>query len=204
MIALFGGTFNPVHCGHIALAREVAIHYQLDSVEFLPSYLPVHRDEPQVSAELRCRMVELAIAPFAELKLNRMEIQRSGPSYSVDTLSAVNKAQPDRPICWLMGSDAFNGFQQWKQPQRILELAHLIVCARPGITLGADIFADHRLQPGTSLLDSPCGKIAVFDMRPNRCSATEIRNKLIQGLSVSECLPPPVLEFIRQQHLYEH
>lgn len=204
MIALFGGTFNPVHNGHIALAREVSSHFKLEKVDLLPSYFPVHRREPGVSADMRSRMVELAVAPYPELRLNRIEIDRSAPSYTVDTLRELKRVQPDQPICWMMGSDAFNDFNTWKEPEEILNLAHLIVCARPGVTLRADIFADHRLPTGTSLLDSQDGKIAFFAMRPNRCSATEIRKKLTQGLSSSECLPAPVLDFIRQQHLYEN
>ena len=103
-----------------------------------------------------------------------------------------------------MGSDAFNGFQQWKQPQRILELAHLIVCARPGVELSAPIYAQHWLNEGESLNDHPCGKISFFSMNPNPCAASDIREKLTQGLAVDQCLSQPVLDFIRQQQLYEN
>ena len=203
MKALFGGTFNPVHNGHIALAREVVAAFGLDGVELVPSFMPVHRDEPQTAPEMRERLVELAIAPYPELRLNRCEIERQGPSYSFDTLAVEKAVEPGQSLCWLLGADAFNDFLSWKNPRGILELANLIVCARPGILIERTIFPEHYLQPGESLKDFSSGKIAFFEMQPNTCRATRIRAQLASGdASVADCLSPAVLEFIRQHHLY--
>lgn len=203
MIALFGGTFNPVHNGHISLAREVTKHFTLDSVEFLPSFLPVHRDEPETSASIRKQMVKLAIQPYAELELNISEIDRAGPSYTVDTLRAIKASSPQQSVIWLMGADSFNSFSSWKNPVEILKLSHLIVCARPAVKLDTSRFAEHVIQPDESLKSFQAGKIAFYTMRPNDCSSTDIRKTLKAGLPVSGCLPESVLEFVRHMHLYE-
>ena len=168
MIALFGGTFNPIHNGHISLARQVADKFELDSVQLLPSYLPVHRDEPQIDAGVRLKMVELAINPYAELSVNDIEIRREGHSFSIDTLKALHEQYPDQSLCWLMGVDAFNGFESWKDPHGILKLANLIVCTRPDVSMQLSCFDSHVLADG------------------------------------EQCLPDTVLEFIRQNRLYEN
>lgn len=204
MIALFGGTFNPVHKGHISLARQVARKFELDSVQFLPSFLPVHRDEPQVESSMRLHMVELAIRPYPELTLNDSEIMRAGYSYSVDTLQALHHQYPQEALCWLMGVDAFNGFDNWKDPQGILQRANLIVCARPDVKLKPSRFDCHVLANSESLGHYKAGKIALFSMQPNSCSSTQIRSLLQSGQPATECLDDTVLEFIQHNKLYEN
>ncbi len=203
MKALFGGTFNPIHNGHLALASEVAAAFDLDCIEFLPSYQPVHRDAPETSSELRKQLVELAIAHNPQFSLNSSELERGGPSYAFDTLSNIKAQEPGTTICWLMGADSFNSFLSWYQPEGILQLAHLIVCQRPQVGLDKSIFAEHQLQPGQDLGEFASGKIVFYPMQPNPCSATSIRAELHSGGLADDCLPPPVLEFIQQNHLYE-
>lgn len=204
MIALFGGTFNPVHKGHISLARQAVRKFGLDSVQFVPSNLPVHRDEPQVEASMRLHMVELAISPYPELTLNDSEIAREGYSYSVDTLEAMHQQYPQQGLCWLMGVDAFNGFHTWKNPQRILQLANLIVCARPDVKPMTSRFDCHVLADSESLGHFKAGKIAFFPMQPNNCSSTQIRSLLQSGQSATGCLDDTVIEFIQHNQLYEN
>ena len=203
MIALFGGTFNPIHKGHISLAFEVIKAFGLESVEFLPSFLPVHRAIPETSASLRKQLVEIALAPYPELKLNSAEIDRQGSSYAIDTLLALTEEFPQQTICWLMGADSFNSFLSWRNPAGILQLANLIVCARPDIELDRSIFPSHHLQQNESLNSFTAGKIVFFPMQPNNCSSTRIRKLLQQGETAAECLPQPVLEFIKRNHLYK-
>lgn len=203
MIALFGGTFNPVHQGHIALAREVVKAFELKAVELLPSFIPVHRDTPKISASMRKHLVEIAIQPYPELILNTAEIDRQGPSYAIDTLHLLTEKFPGQAICWLMGADSFNSFSSWKQPDVILQMANLIVCTRPQVKLDQSTFPSNRLKQHEILSNFNSGKIAFYPMQPNNCSSTEIRKLLAQGETAEGCLAQPVLEFIRQNHLYE-
>ncbi len=203
MIALFGGTFNPIHEGHISLALEVKSAFNVESIEFLPNYISVHRETPEVSAELRKQLVELALKPYPDLTLNSCEIDRHGPSYAIDTVHFMTQKFPQQSICWLMGADSFNSLLSWKNPQGILQKANLIVCARPDIEIDLSIFSSHYLSKNESLSDFKSGRIAFHEMQPNSCSSTNIRRQLKQQLSVSGCLSQPVLEFIHRNELYK-
>ncbi len=202
MIALFGGTFNPVHQGHISLALEVLTAFELESVEFLPSYNPVHRETPETSADIRRQLVEIAINPYPELVLNSSEIDRKGASYAIDTLQFMADKFPHQSLCWLMGADSFNSFSSWKNPQGILQKANLIVCTRPDTVIDDNLFSSHYLLQNESLTDYKVGRIAFHAMTPNHCSSTKIRQLLKQQSSVSGCLAQPVLEFIHTNQLY--
>jgi len=202
MKALFGGTFNPIHRGHIALAREVRAAFALDSVEFIPSFQSVHRAQPETAPALREQMVQLALKPYPELTLNRCELLRQGRSFTVDTLCTIKQAAPSQTLCWLMGGDSFNSFADWHRPDEILQLANLIVCSRPAVELKPGRFEERLLPDGEKLGDFKCGRIAIFNMQPNHCSSTLIRQQFAQGETASDCLSPPVLEFIQQNNLY--
>ena len=208
MIGLLGGTFNPVHVGHLSLAKSVLNAFKLEQVEFIPSYQSVHRNQPDVAAELRRDMLALALQPHTQFCLNHLEIERRGPSYTVDTLQQIKQQKPGITLCWLLGVDAFNDFLSWKNPQGILRLAHLIVCTRPGHDPKKNIFPEHHLSLDEQLSDFTAGKIVFYEMPPNACSSTAIRAQLKRashGLdtSVTECLPQSVLKFIQQHQLYE-
>jgi nicotinate-nucleotide adenylyltransferase len=204
MKALFGGTFNPIHNGHIALARQVCEAFALHTVEFIPSFHSVHRAQPETAPALREQMLRLALQPYPELTLNNCELQRQGRSFTVDTLRAIKQANPRQSLCWLMGADSFNGFGDWHRPDEILRLANLIVCTRPGVELNTrGRFAGQVLAAGEKLADFDAGKIAVFKMSPNSCSSTRIRQQLAGGETAADCLPSAVLEFIHQHNLYK-
>jgi nicotinate-nucleotide adenylyltransferase len=200
--ALLGGTFNPVHAGHIAVALAVADAFRLSRIEFVPSLKPVHRDEPQVDAEQRLAMIELATAGHPQLGVNRCEIERGGSSYTVDTLETLHSEAPRTSLCWIMGSDAFNGFSSWKNPGRILELANLIVCARPDSELVPGPFDSKFLGPEDDLIFYDHGRIAFLHMTPNPCSSTGVRQALARRAPPVRCLAPPVLDFIQRNQLY--
>jgi nicotinate-nucleotide adenylyltransferase len=203
MIGLFGGTFNPIHNGHIQLALELQAKFSLQRVEFVPCFLPVHRDLPQIEPHQREQMVNLAIQAHEVLRLNSLELERGGASYTFDTLSQIKTAQPDLTLCWLMGVDSFNSFETWKNPDGILKLAHLIVCSRPGVAVNAQRWSDHFLSADEVLSDFSAGKIVFHQMPANHCSSTDIRRQLKNHHPVTDCLAQPVLNFILQNHLYE-
>ncbi len=202
MKALFGGTFNPVHRGHLALARHVMQQFSLSTVDFIPSYLSVHRAQPQTPATMRLQMLQLALEPEPGLHVNRCELERGGPSYTVDTLRQIKQSEPVVSLCWLMGADAFNHFADWHRPDEILQLANLIVCSRPAVELQPGRFQSSWLGSDENLQDFSHGRIAVCEMPPSHCASSDIRQQLARGESAADCLPRPVLEFIRDNNLY--
>lgn len=199
---LFGGTFDPVHLGHLALARSARDAFALKKVDFIPCHHPVHRGQPCASAQQRLKMLQLALADEPGFVVNTIELERDRPSWAVETLEQLRKENDEDILCWLMGADAWAGFAQWREPQRILQLAHVIVCARPGFERPNTPFDDRIIGPGESLCDQPAGRVAWHAMPPNDCSSTRVRESLMAGRPASECLPTPVLEFIQQQGLY--
>ncbi len=203
MIGLFGGTFNPIHNGHLQLAQQLLQAYPLQRIDFVPCHVPVHRDQPQVNPDQRKQMVELAVQGYPKLSVNSLELERGGPSYTFDTLCDISQQQPGQILCWLMGVDSFNSLSQWKNPRGILELAHLIVCSRPGVHDIDQHWQSHFIEQGDDLGHYRAGKIAFFQMQPNHCSSTAIRQQLKNAQPVDGCLAQPVVNFIKQNHLYE-
>lgn len=205
MIGIFGGTFNPIHKGHIQLAKQALERLALDEVHFLPCANPVHRGAPQVSSSDRLNMIKLAIAADDRFVANTLELDRGGASFMVDTLREVREKNPNESIGLMLGADAFNGILSWKQSTKILDLAHLIVCQRPNIKLNRDIFIDHWAQSVGSLRREKFGYVLPLAIKQSSCSSTEIREQLSvsESESVISCLPTAVFEYIVNNHLYE-
>ncbi len=200
---LFGGTFDPIHRGHLALARSARDAFGLQVIDFIPCHHPVHRGQPGAGPEQRVRMLELALRDEPGFRINRVEIDRDHPSWAVDTLRLLREEDTRSIFCWLMGADAWAGFAGWREPEKILEMAHVIVCARPGVARGPTPFDARFLQPGEHLRDAPAGRVAWHQMPPDDCSSTRVRARLMAGQAPTDCLSPAVLEFIRQQNLYQ-
>ncbi len=199
---LFGGTFDPVHLGHLSLARSARDAFGLERVDFIPCHHPVHRGQPGASPQQRLHMLQLALKGEAGFVINPIELERDRPSWAVDTLEQLRAEDARSVFCWLMGTDAWAGFERWRAPERILELCHVIVCARPGVARPVTPFDDRFLAPGERFGDAPAGRVAWHDMPPNDCSSTRVRARLMAGASPTDCLPGAVLEFIQQQGLY--
>jgi len=128
LIGINGGTFDPIHYGHLRPALEVQQQLGLDQVLFVPCYQPVHRVLPQASAEQRSTMIELAIENQPSFKLEKTEIERGGPSYMVDTLASLKQRKPETSLVLMMGTDTFAQFHRWHDWQGILQLANLAIC----------------------------------------------------------------------------
>jgi nicotinate-nucleotide adenylyltransferase len=204
MIGIFGGTFNPIHNGHIKLAEQVSESLALDEVHFLPCANPVHRGAPQVSSGDRLNMIKLAIATKDRFVANTLELDRGGASFMVDTLREVRELNRDESIVLMLGADAFNAIRYWKQSAELLDLAHLIVCQRPDIEMDHDIFSDRRVQSVESLRQENYGHVLPLTINQSHCSSTRIREQLMKQESTSSCLPAAVLEYIVNNHLYEN
>ncbi len=202
MIGILGGTFDPIHNGHTLVAAAVHRRVGLDAVRFVPCAEPVHRGAPRATAAQRAAMIELAIASQPAFALDRIELERGGASYTVDTLRALRPMLAN-PLVLILGGDAFNGFGHWREPAEILRLANLVVCLRPGVAVGADEFATNRVESVAALKASPAGAILLLDIDANDCASSAIRAALAAGAPAPpDCLHPRVAAYIDARQLY--
>lgn len=208
MIAVMGGTFDPIHFGHLRSALEVYDALPVDAIRLVPAGLPPHRAPPVASAQHRASMVEQAIAGRVDLRLDRRELERPGPSYTVDTLESLRQETgPQQALALCVGADALSGFRTWYRWERILELAHLIVLRRPGtdpaisetILQGAPLV---RAGSPEELRHSPGGSFWLAEVTALDISSTRIRTLLQQGKPADFLLPQSVLRYIHDQELY--
>jgi nicotinate-nucleotide adenylyltransferase len=205
---VFGGTFNPVHYGHLRSALELAERLQLARLRLMPCAQPPHRDAPQCSAAHRAAMVELAVAPEPRLNCDTRELHRSGKSYTIDSLIELRgELSAGTGLCLVMGCDAVLGITGWHRWQELLDWAHIVVIARPGWELPqsgevAQWLREHRLDDRSGLLLRPAGGIVIEELRPLAISSTEIRQLLTAGQSARYLLPQSVLDYIHTHQLY--
>ncbi len=204
MIGILGGTFDPVHNGHILVAAAVHRRLGLDAVRFVPCAEPVHRDVPRVSGAERAAMIELAIASEPAFVLDRLELDRGGASYTVDSLRTLESTLA-APLLLILGGDAFNGFAGWREPEEILRLANLVVCLRPGVAVEPGAFDAHRVESPGDLKASPAGAILLLDIDANDCASSAIRAALAAGEPPPRhCLHPQVAAYIESHQLYRN
>lgn len=206
-IAVFGGTFNPIHHGHLRLALDLVQQVGFDQMRMVPCHIPMHREDPSVASRRRARMVELAIADSPTLTLDSRELERGSASYSVDTLTELRREQgDDASIALIMGLDAYLGLMRWHRWQELLQLGHVVVVDRPGYQMPssgelADFDREHRAA--TKVLDQASGGFVVhLNIRALDISATEIRTLTAQGLSTRYLLPEAVRQYIAERNLY--
>lgn len=206
-LGVFGGTFDPIHFGHLRPALELKEALGLEEVRFVPCRVPPHRAQPVAPAEVRARMVSLAIEGVSGFRLDRRELGRSGPSYTLDTLAELRKEYPNRQLVLLMGADAFLGLPGWHRWRELLELAHIAVAHRPGWSLqgaeGLNELADGRLaaEP-TALTVAPSGRIVLVEVTQLEISATAVRAAAAAGNDVRFLVPEVVREFIEKSGCY--
>ena len=212
-LALLGGTFDPVHYGHLRLADGVRTALGLREARLVPAGDPPHRRPPHARARDRLAMLELAVREFPGLVVDRREIDRAGKSFTVDTLAGLRKEMPDRPLLLLVGADAFRGLPTWHRWRELFELAHLVVVPRPGVALDTQLpaalavewHARQRDDPG-ALRSAPAGTIYVQPVTPQAISSSEVRAALARGgarsVEIAGLLPSAVLAYIQSHGLY--
>ena len=203
MICLLGGTFDPIHYGHLRPAHEAMEALGCTTLHVIPAAQPPHRPAPVASAAQRERMVELAVAEFPGFRADDRELRRGGLSYSVLTLESLRAEYAQQPLCLLLGVDAFLGFESWHRWQDILDLTHLVVLTRPGWTLQTMAgWARERSGDKDMLSRCAAGHLFFLSVTPQHISATELRAALAQGGTVHGLLPEAVWEFICQNKIY--
>jgi nicotinate-nucleotide adenylyltransferase len=206
-IGILGGTFDPIHYGHLRPAQEVLRGLDLAEVLIIPAANPPHRRPPLATAQQRMHMAGLAVAEFPGLRVDDREIIRGGPSYTVLTLESLREEFGARPLCLLLGLDAFEGLGTWHQWQRLPELAHFVVMTRPGWSLpSVDVlpaWTRGRLAHAAGdLARVSTGKIYFQTVTPQDISATRIREAIARGEPVDGLLPPAVLDYLRANRIY--
>lgn len=212
-LVLYGGTFDPVHEGHLAIGRAVAEAVGAP-VCLLPAADPPHRPAPGASAVQRAEMIALAVAGDARLLVDRRELDRVGPSFTVDTLQEVRRERgPAAPIIWVLGVDSMVQLQTWKDWQQLFSLASLLAVQRPSTE--TDLEWLRRIAPGVhaevhgrwvdvgSLRDAPSGGYAALPIRPLRSeSASAVREAVGAGRSIDHLVPAAVAAYIADRKLY--
>ena len=211
-IGIFGGTFDPIHFGHLRLAEELAESIVLRQVRFIPAGQPPHRRRPQTSATHRLAMVRLATADNPRFDVDDREIRRATPSWTVDTLESLRAELGDQqPLYLLLGADAFLGLPGWHRWQHLFDLTHIAIAHRPGypqtqwqdaMTMGMREQFEQRWirQPDHT---SAAGQIVTCPITALDISATSIRDALTHGRSPRYLLPEQVRDYIHQHHLYQ-
>ena len=211
-IGLFGGTFDPVHFGHLRLATELAEAFRLDQVLFIPAGLPYHRGRSaHATSDQRLTMLKLATARDARFDVDDRELKREGNTYTYDTLAEIRKERgPGTSLVFLMGTDTFAKIDTWHRWTELFDLAHF------GVAIRADDAQWNTRGPGAfpreiwpritlslrELLSTPAGKVMTFKMTPLAISSTAIRETAAAGGSIRYLTPDPVVEFIRSRQLY--
>lgn len=210
-LGIFGGTFDPVHIGHLRLAEEAREQLGLSRVRWIPAGQPRHRATPCAEAGQRLRMVELAVADNPYFVVDAAEVASNQASYTVPTLLRLRDELGSRqPLVLLLGADAYAGLTGWHRWQEIFDLAHLAIAQRPGYPLDAATLPDGlreahlaRVQGDPAVLKAlPAGRILGFTMTPLAVSATQVRSLFMQGCSARYLLPAAVIDHIHSQQLY--
>lgn len=207
--AIYGGTFDPIHYGHLKSVAALAAEVSLRQVIIMPNNVPPHRPQPQASSIQRKKMVELAITGNPLFTLDGRELERSTPSWTVETLEQIRAEKGhQQPLAFIIGQDSLIGLPRWHRWEALLMLCHLLVCQRPGYPLTMETpeqqqwLEKHRTDSAEQLQQQPAGKIFIAPTPMYDISATTIRQRLESGQACDDLVPAAVLDFIHQQRLY--
>ncbi|MCY4157969.1 MAG: nicotinate-nucleotide adenylyltransferase [Gammaproteobacteria bacterium] len=207
VLGLMGGAFDPVHKGHIELARKLAAAAEISEVRFVIAARPPHRGALMAGASLRRRMLEAAIADIPGYAVEDCELEPSGPRYTVDTLSLLRRRYPSRPLCWMMGFDSFAGLPQWRDWRTLFDLAHFVVGARIGYTDGLSAALEREIAARSAahareLRTIRSGRILMCAQPVAAISASRVRKAARAGRLESDLIPAPVARIIRESGAY--
>lgn len=209
--ALFGGTFDPIHYGHLLPVEVLAKQVGLQQVVLLPNHVPPHRPQPEATVKQRLAMLKLAIKTNSLFSIDTRELKRTTPSYTVETLlSFRQQIGRQKPLAFIIGQDSLLAIDTWFDWLKILDLSHLLVCARPGYTTYFSTssmkqwLTQHQVDNPEILRHKPCGAIYLADTPLLNISATEIRERKRNRKSCKDILPTLVLRYIDKHDLYQN
>ncbi len=214
-LGIFGGTFDPVHLGHICPVQEAAQETQIENIALMPCYIPSHKNPAVASSQHRLNMLALVCADYPLFHLDPRDIKRGKPTFSLDSLQELRAAMPTTPLCFFIGSDSLQNLCSWHQWQTLFSLCHFVVCERKNESVYNVTENSHTSAQLQELLNnrqtidplvlhnSLAGHIYLANTQTVTISSTEIRNKIINNQSVKENLPTKVVDYIHQHKLYQ-
>jgi nicotinate-nucleotide adenylyltransferase len=200
-LAIFGGTFNPIHRGHVTVLEAAVRKLGLDRVMLIPSAVPPHKASPELAAgEDRLAMCRLAMAESAAVEVSDLELRRAGPSYTIDTVREVRRLAPEAELFLIVGADMLRDFHLWRQFAEIAGEVRLITLPRPGVEIGR--LAELRAALGDKTVDGILADVQATPLVD--VSSTEIRQRLRAGRAIDDLVPAAVAEYIRERGLYRY
>lgn len=196
-LGIYGGTFDPVHYGHLVLAETCREQLQLDEVRFVPAATPPHKPNHKISdGHARADMLSFAVSGYPEFVIDRRELKRKGPSYTVDTLAEFKAERPDAELYFLVGADSLRDLLAWRDPERITQLATLVACNRPGLP---DLNRDQvAAWVGPELAE----RIRTVQIPGTDISASDLRHRIHSNRSIRFLTPRSVEAFVLEHKLY--
>ncbi len=205
LIGIFGGSFNPIHRGHLAVAKSVKEQIGLDELRLLPARVSPFKHKAEISDEARIRLIEAAINKESGIVLDSRELNRAPPSYSWDTLHDLHEEMPHLKLVFLLGVDAWLGFEGWHRWQGILNLSHLAIMSRPGFEVGeiSPWWQDRTTTSVDTLRNKPYGHVIFLEVPQYPISSSQIRGLISQGKDASTFLAPQVAKLIKTEQLYQ-
>jgi nicotinate-nucleotide adenylyltransferase len=206
-VGIFGGTFDPIHIGHLRTAFELLGSAGLREIRFIPSNTPPHRAPATAPGDLRLRMIAAAVAGQPGFVADDRELRRPGPSWSVDTLQSLRAEAPDQPVCLILGMDAFLGLPTWHRWQEVLQLAHIIVARRPGSAVQADgiparLLAERQVHDRGALRSAAGGSVLVCEVTQLDIASSAIRQLVAGGGDPRFLVPDPVRALVLESRCY--
>jgi nicotinate-nucleotide adenylyltransferase len=206
-IGIFGGSFDPVHFGHLRPALEILEALSLDSMQFIPSGQPPHRGVPVASAEQRLAMLKAALADEPRFQVDERELRRAAPSYTYDTLTELKRERPGDVLVLVLGLDAFLGLPGWHRWHELLDLAHIAVAQRPGWDLQSgsaltEVLRARQVRSVGELFATSAGRILLQPVTPLEISSTQVRTAAAEGGDLHHLVPETVRRLIQDSHCY--
>lgn len=207
MIGILGGTFDPIHCGHLYIAQALHQLLQCEEIRFIPCKSPLLGKKAIATAQQRLTMLKRALKPYPHFTIDAREMERATPSYTIDTLLSLRHAHPNTPLALIVGSDTLAHLNQWQAWTALIQTAHLVVVPRnfTNITYNdiiQDLINKHQTLDPVLLGLQPAGLLFMADVKPLAISSTAIRTGIAQGSIPSGLLPSSVLDYIQEQKLY--
>ena len=207
MIGILGGTFDPVHFGHLRPALDVRQALGLEEVRLIPCHMPPHRPQPVAAAAQRMKMLQIAVEGVEGFTVDARELERDGPSYTLDTLQSLHGDLPGRTLCLLVGMDAFRGLPTWHRWRELLDHCHIVVMTRPDAGFPgegdlADLVSQRRSHDAGLLRDQSSGLLWFQEVTQLEISATRLRAMLASGEPADFLLPAGVLAYIHKEDMY--